>query len=61
MFYPSTKAMLDLANSLKAFKAFKGLLSFPDPRSQAGTHRMLLQGYVNKGHMARYLSQSLRR
>ena len=28
---PSTKAMLDLANSLKALKAFKGLLSFPDP------------------------------
>jgi hypothetical protein len=28
MFYPSTKAMLDLANSLKAFK---GLISFPDP------------------------------
>jgi hypothetical protein len=31
MFNPSTKAMLDLANSLKALKAFKGLLSFPDP------------------------------
>lgn len=31
MFYPTTKAMLDLANSLKALKAFKGLLSFPDP------------------------------
>jgi hypothetical protein len=31
MFNPSTKAMLDLANSLKALKAFKGLISFPDP------------------------------
>lgn len=31
MFNPSTKAMLDLANSLKALKPFKGLLSFPDP------------------------------
>jgi LAGLIDADG DNA endonuclease family protein len=31
MFNPSTKAILDLANSLKALKAFKGLLSFPDP------------------------------
>lgn len=31
MFNPSTKAMLDLANSLKALKAFKGHLSFPDP------------------------------
>lgn len=31
MFNSSTKAMLDLANSLKALKAFKGLLSFPDP------------------------------
>jgi len=31
MFNSSTKAMLDLANSLKALKAFKGLLSLPDP------------------------------
>jgi len=31
MFNSSTKAMLDLANSIKALKAYKGLLSFPDP------------------------------
>ena len=31
MFNSSTKAMLDLANSLKSLKAYKGLLSFPDP------------------------------
>lgn len=29
MFNSSTKAMLDLANSLKALKAFKTHLSFP--------------------------------
>jgi len=29
MFNSSIKAMLDLANSLKALKPFKGLLSFP--------------------------------
>jgi hypothetical protein len=29
--FSSIKAMLDLANSIKALKAFKGLLSFPDP------------------------------
>jgi len=32
MFYPTTKAMLDLANSLKALKAYQGLVSFPDLR-----------------------------
>jgi len=31
MFNSSTKAMLDLANSIKALKAYKGLLSFLDP------------------------------
>lgn len=31
MFNSSTKAMLDLANSLKGLKAFKSLLSLPDP------------------------------
>jgi hypothetical protein len=32
MFYPTTKAMLDLANSLKALKAYQGLVSFPELR-----------------------------
>ncbi len=38
MFNPSTKAMLDLANSLKALKAFKGLISFPESLGPNG-HR----------------------
>jgi len=58
MFYPTTKAMLDLANSLKALKAYQGLVSFPDLRprgprgplgSLAGGHRDSLNISIERG------------